>query len=81
MYENIIKWRYKETNNLRGTLYFILAHIDNKLNLNKLNNYFKVESRKKLPHMHTDVVHKIECKDCDAPYLGQTGILKARIRA
>jgi len=30
--------------------------------------------------MHTDVVHKIECKDCDAPYLGQTGILKARIR-
>ena len=42
--------------------------------INKLYNYIRVQ-KDKLPH--TDVVYKIECKDCDASYVDQTGrILK-----
>jgi len=36
----------------------------------------------KLPQWsHTNVVYKIECKDCDASYVGQTSrMLKTRIK-
>ncbi|XP_018306455.1 uncharacterized protein [Mycetomoellerius zeteki] len=48
--------------------------------INKLSNYIRVQ-KDKLPHfMHTDVVYKVECRDCDASYIGQTGrTLKIRI--
>ncbi|KYQ51407.1 hypothetical protein ALC60_09486 [Trachymyrmex zeteki] len=49
--------------------------------INKLSNYIRVQ-KDKLPHFmfHTDVVYKMECRDCDASYVGQTGrTLKTRI--
>lgn len=49
--------------------------------VNKLSKFIKV-LKDKLPIMsHMNVVYKIDCKDCDASYVGQTNrMLKTRIK-
>ncbi|KYM95528.1 hypothetical protein ALC62_13958 [Cyphomyrmex costatus] len=48
--------------------------------INSLNNIIKVQKDKVHTMLHTDVVYKILCKDCDATYVGQTRrTLKTRI--
>ncbi|KYN14550.1 hypothetical protein ALC57_13247, partial [Trachymyrmex cornetzi] len=48
--------------------------------INKLNNDISVQKDKLPQMMHTDVFYKVECKDCDASYVGQTRrTLKTRI--
>ncbi|KYN19622.1 hypothetical protein ALC57_08098 [Trachymyrmex cornetzi] len=47
---------------------------------NKLNSIIKVQKDKLKKMLHTNVVYKIFCKDCDATYVGQTSrTLKTRI--
>jgi len=40
--------------------------------LNKLNRFIKVQKDQSQPSTRNNVVYKINCKDCDASYVGQT---------
>jgi len=40
--------------------------------LNKLNRVIKVQKDSNQPSKSSNVVYKINCKDCDASYVGQT---------
>ncbi|KYN15231.1 hypothetical protein ALC57_12529, partial [Trachymyrmex cornetzi] len=48
--------------------------------INNLKGFIKGHKDFRSKFSHTDVVYKIECQDCDASYVGQTGrCLKTRI--
>jgi len=40
--------------------------------INKLNRFIKVQKDVLPPSSQSNVVYKIDCKDCDASYVGQT---------
>ena len=40
--------------------------------LNNLNRFIKVQKDKSISNNHNNVVYKINCKDCDVSYVGQT---------
>jgi len=44
--------------------------------LNKLNNLIKGHKDKDPDHRNNNVVYKINCKDCDTSYVGQTTYVK-----
>jgi len=54
------------------------------IGLNKLNTFIRAQKDKLLSLLHSNIkliVYKINCKNCDASYVGQTGrILKTRIK-
>jgi len=46
--------------------------------INKLNTFIRAQ-KDKLPTLHSNVVYKINCQNCDASYVGQTKrLLKTR---
>ncbi|KYN38921.1 hypothetical protein ALC56_06681 [Trachymyrmex septentrionalis] len=48
--------------------------------INKLNRFIKIQKDVLPRSSQSNVVYKIDCKDCDASYVGQTGrCLKTRI--
>jgi hypothetical protein len=48
--------------------------------LNKLSKFIRAQKDKLPPDSHSNVIYKINCKDCEASYVGQTGrLLKTRI--
>jgi len=48
--------------------------------INKLNRFIKVQKNVLLQSSQSNVIYKIDCKDCDASYVGQTSrCLKTRI--
>jgi hypothetical protein len=52
----------------------ILANVQlSYFSLNKLNKYIKVHKDTLLELSHRKVVYKINCNDCEASYVGQTG--------
>jgi len=48
--------------------------------MNKLSKFIKIYKDKLPKDSHTNVMYKINCMNCDASYVGQTGrLLKTRI--
>ncbi|KYQ52890.1 hypothetical protein ALC60_07968, partial [Trachymyrmex zeteki] len=48
--------------------------------INKLNKFIKAQKDRLLQSSQSNLVYRIDCKDCDAPYVGQTSsCLKTRI--